>query len=288
MEHVQKKRPVSDPIYYHYTSIQGIEGIIRDGSIRATHFSFLNDTQEFIHIFNSLTDHVTQRYEAVDEALLHEISLSYVNTISIDDFFVASFSSLSQDNLSQWRGYGSFALGFSESRLQRLCEAQGFRFTKCEYTSYAYLETLCDKAELSLEGLPGFAEADPAAKALNVLQWLIRTVDLNPLRYKHPGFSEEQEVRVVPQFKQQYKADKISHYTRGDYLIPFVSLMLDEGTLGLCDQIVIGPGVNSAQAKRGIESFARSMGRTIGCIVSSQIPFDPAASAPSSPFRRTP
>jgi hypothetical protein len=118
---------------------------------------------------------------------------------------------------------------------------------------------------------------DHAAIARQIFNQLIRTVDINPLQHKHPGFSEEQEVRVVPQFNRRFQPSEKAYYTKGNYLVPYVVLNIDEGDLGICDQIVIGPGIDYEKAKFGIESLAASKGRRIGFVVDSQIPFDPGS-----------
>ncbi|EFD2622350.1 hypothetical protein CK189_005805, partial [Escherichia coli] len=39
---------------YHYTDLNGLKGIIESGSLWATHFSFLNDSNELSHGMNCL------------------------------------------------------------------------------------------------------------------------------------------------------------------------------------------------------------------------------------------
>ncbi|STN37882.1 w0044 [Escherichia coli] len=39
---------------YHYTDLNGLKGIIESGSLWATHFSFLNDSNELTHGMNCL------------------------------------------------------------------------------------------------------------------------------------------------------------------------------------------------------------------------------------------
>ncbi len=39
---------------YHYTDLNGLKGITESGSLWATHFSFLNDSNELIHGMNCL------------------------------------------------------------------------------------------------------------------------------------------------------------------------------------------------------------------------------------------
>ncbi|EJG2383281.1 hypothetical protein HMPREF1144_0490 [Klebsiella sp. OBRC7] len=45
---------------YHYTDLNGLKGIIESGSLWATHFSFLNDSNELTHGMNCLVKWFTE------------------------------------------------------------------------------------------------------------------------------------------------------------------------------------------------------------------------------------
>src|SRR4051794_29757589 len=91
----------------HYTTDDGLLGILRTKSIWASHIFYLNDTSEYQLIFERARDLVTRlnvlRNLAKEAPLL-------AGAIQTDlrpagwDVFVASFSE-TWDDLSQWRAY---------------------------------------------------------------------------------------------------------------------------------------------------------------------------------------
>lgn len=108
---------------WHYTSVQGFQGIIGSGSIYATDVRFLNDTEEFVHAQKVADELVENTPELGDLQFPLRASLKWaVETIFGSDFlnpnsaqiFVASFTD-SEDDLSQWRGYSYGTYGVSIS-----------------------------------------------------------------------------------------------------------------------------------------------------------------------------
>ena len=126
--------PQNDPVYnwvhqqipeklWHYTSVQGFQGIIESRSIFATDVRFLNDTEEFIHIRKVADELVENTPEVGDFNFQLRSSLKWaVENIFGSDFlnpnsaqiFVASFSD-SENDLNQWRAYSHGTYGVSIS-----------------------------------------------------------------------------------------------------------------------------------------------------------------------------
>lgn len=124
--------PSDDPIHdwvnqsipeklWHYTSVQGFQGIIASGNIYATDVRFLNDAEEFIHARKVAEDLIEKTPELGNYNFPLSDSLKWlVNIIFESDFmnpdrahiFVASFTD-SEDDLSQWRGYSHDSFGVS-------------------------------------------------------------------------------------------------------------------------------------------------------------------------------
>ncbi len=106
---------------WHYTSVQGFQGIVTSGNIFATDVRFLNDKEEFIHVRKVADDLIKKSPEFGDFRFPLRDTLSWVvNNIFGSDFlnpncaqiFVASFTD-SEDDLSQWRGYSHGTCGVS-------------------------------------------------------------------------------------------------------------------------------------------------------------------------------
>ena len=102
---------------YHYTSVNGLRGILDSGNIWATHLGFLND----------LSEGKAAREDEAYRARLEEIDKR-------SPLFIASFCRHQESHqqkhglLSQWRGYagegGGYCVVFDEDALDGLVEAE--------------------------------------------------------------------------------------------------------------------------------------------------------------------
>ena len=93
---------------YHYTDLNGLKGIIESGSLWATHFSFLNDSNELIHGMNCLGNALQYLRDDFNPKTLKfiEQALTHFRMHRAAHVYNLSFC-LEPDLLSQWRGYGS-------------------------------------------------------------------------------------------------------------------------------------------------------------------------------------
>lgn len=146
-------------LLYHYTSEEGLLGIIEHDNIRATHIRFLNDYTEFREAFqnkfvevlldsfrkelpNSIEPNARQVIEGVLSKRNHEAILKVIESSgSANEAFVCSFTAGTTtdpnfrsdpgDRLSQWRGYShslqGFSLGFDRTLLKDVVEVDDKR-----------------------------------------------------------------------------------------------------------------------------------------------------------------
>jgi hypothetical protein len=119
------RHPVGE--LFHYTTGEGLIGILESGELWATQVSCLNDSSEIRYALSMLrgffTDKVTDPGLDLDEKFVCE---RVVEDLSVDgaltsEWFVACFTE-EKDDLSQWRAYGrgegGYAIGFDNARLQ--------------------------------------------------------------------------------------------------------------------------------------------------------------------------
>lgn len=109
---------------YHYTSAGGLVGIMSSGVLRASNFSYLNDSTE-IEYGRQLAQDVIRERLKTEQAPINRKVLAHVQK-AIEDvgkgihFYLACFCT-EPDLLSQWRGYGSakerFCIGFDTEDL---------------------------------------------------------------------------------------------------------------------------------------------------------------------------
>jgi hypothetical protein len=111
-------RPIP-PKLWHYTSIEGFQGIVASKSIWATDVRFLNDREEFVHS-RKVADEVVATSPELDsegfpfrEFLEKGVKLAFESKpLASSQIYVASFSA-SPDQLGQWRGYSHGSTGVS-------------------------------------------------------------------------------------------------------------------------------------------------------------------------------
>jgi hypothetical protein len=115
-------QPIPEKLW-HYTSVEGFQGIIASGNIYATDVRYLNDSEEFVHARKVANEVIEQTPEFGDFGFpLRDVLKSAINGVFASDFldpnraqiFVASFTD-SADDLSQWRGYSHGTFGVSIS-----------------------------------------------------------------------------------------------------------------------------------------------------------------------------
>jgi len=135
----------TDKILYHYTSIEGLLGIIESKSVWATNVLYLNDASELNYAVGLFKRQILEfkkkssNARSVENIFFETLIENIVNLIPSDNFgfYVSSFSE-EKDLLSQWRGYCpkgiGFSLGFKFNNLIECSHQQGFSITPCIVT----------------------------------------------------------------------------------------------------------------------------------------------------------
>lgn len=286
---------------YHYTSLNGILGILESRTIWATHASYLNDASEFFHGLSFAKRVAGEIYmeddylEAFGWAVRHGLE-----AVSADSLYVASFSEKA-DLLSQWRGYcpagAGICLGFAVPQLKSFCDARGYRLEQCIYEhqeQFQRVEALVrecfvmfpkprlTRREYESLDSEGRVDADigyrlqtsegpekPQADA--AVQWLCAEVaELAPL-FKNEGFHEEAEWRIVAKEPQEL----VKYRASSSYLAPYVELELLSDAAGpALREVIIGPNPNQGRCKMSIAMLLESSGLTNVNVKVSPLPFN--------------
>ena len=116
-------------VVYHYTSLEGLLGIVQSRSIWATAVSYLNDSSERDCVVSAVTDRLTSTNP--DDEIIRSLrehngesrsDYKYEITNFAREQFVCSFSRTG-DSLSHWRGYcpqqSGVAIGFKTAALRQ-------------------------------------------------------------------------------------------------------------------------------------------------------------------------
>lgn len=286
---------------YHYTSLQGLLGIIINKSVWCSHCEYLNDSSEFKHAL-SFAHSISNKIFMEDDYLtafgwilsetLHKLEKQR------SQIFVASFSEKS-DLLSQWRGYcpqgPGVSIGFDMDLLRQYSIENGFKLEKCIYDTFSQSQIF---EKLTSECLNEFPQFDMSRDAYNelsskekvnfeidsrlfmdkpenrikvnhIFDKLKENITLNAPLVKHPGFHEESEWRIIshnPTFQTHFRAAK-------SHLIPYLILPIIKEYPNIIKEICVGPNPESFRCINSIVSLLNNEGLNDVKVKKSHIPF---------------
>lgn len=226
--------------------------------------------------------------------LVHSIRTS---TLTFNKPYVLSFSAahdprVSQDGLlSQWRGYGTdggYAIVFDTSGLHSLLEAEGavFGYQFAQWADVHYYdegshapepaEEILQAEEALRKAVADFVRTrnsdalDPTYEAVSMLSCL----------YKHWGFHEEREIRVVVvpsndeiANAQQKPVRAPRFFLRNGAPVPYLPLFesLPDRRLPIL-RVIVGPHREKLQRRTAVESMLAAHGINVPVLV-SEIPY---------------
>lgn len=263
---------------YHYTTPDGLIGIIRDNSLWATSAFYLNDAQELLggvqlahERLRCIRDAATDAHQAeLIDWLLHRIR--DVGTAERMTAYVCSLSA-NGDLLSQWRAYcrgGGFAIAFPADQLRNHVAAQQFALCQCAYSVDDHNKLINDTLERV--ALPwtrmsqsSSSEGNERFKVSGKLVWeLIRTAS----QLKNASFAEERESRIVSQPEKRFDAEKLHFRTRNGLIVPYTTAQLpDADNIEFWSRVsvIIGPTPHPDESKRSVYDLVRRYrGHAIG------------------------
>ena len=226
-------KPLPDELY-HYTGIAGLKGIVESQTLWATHYKYLNDSEEIIHfrdrlppllrpVITKLLNGQNVDRNIVDLALkkdpetlaktMYDVMFGDAEGDGISTApFITSFCTVDKGDarvadhglLSQWRGYGpqgGYAIIFDTERLIQLLLEEGKQW---EYFVGLGGDVVYDSPndEEMYAEFGGYIESiqrgwEKALSTGNDTALDTRAFVFCACRYKHWGFSEEKEFRFV-------------------------------------------------------------------------------------------
>lgn len=99
--------------YYHYTDLYAFESIIRTQELRASHFTHMNDKNEYGWVLKLTENYIDEIQEREKNLLSLYYANIHKNTLARQSLVFPFLISLSskKDNLNQWRAYGKDGSG---------------------------------------------------------------------------------------------------------------------------------------------------------------------------------
>jgi hypothetical protein len=267
---------------YHYTTLGGMQGILRDRAIWCGHASMLNDPLEIQYGQKIVADVLNEAMLTQDRHDIREFYktlLVYVQAFGDNQLlhsFIACFCE-SGNSLSQWRSYadrgGGYCLGFEFSSTTRIASdpadlGQGkplilrkviYEDKEQRELAHLYLNSVVEAAKNALDGeLPemfdsrGFSSV-MALQAVNVLLEMLLT-------FKHPAFKEENEWRLVRVTHENDQPESVHFRESAGQLIPYRPTYIFNAeehhpTVFPLHSINYGPSLEAIRTRSAIQLF---------------------------------
>ena len=245
---------------FHYTNVQAVQSILSNKKIWLTDIRYLNDSQELHDGFtvlekslkNPMQDLVSN-LENKDKAIKYIKSMLFQENSYSEDLEPIYIFSLSatDDLLSQWRAYGTYAIEFDKSALE---EYVG-NIKKCIYEQK-------EKKEKATNGLTeAISIMNKEMVACNGCLGPLGTDALIKLVYdaayfKHDGFAEENEHRIIRQSEYTNNYNTTKYRAKNNFLIPYIEM---EISLDCIKSIQVGPMKNQKLAYKSMREFVNKI-----------------------------
>lgn len=253
-------------VLYHYTTRAGLEGILRDGGLRATYRGRMNDRQEFTYarqVIDEVFNEIRERPEipSVTMRLMDECLVNLDHNPSDSHYSVRAFCScltVCRDQESQWRAYAEqgkgFALGldlFEMARIQKVQLENGLPWMIAMPVLYdrdSQRDLIGGIVERAISDMKRF-KANFSTKAEDLTIFYRRilhaavTILVTCIDFvKHPKWEVEREVRIVSD-PNDGTFDVRGVQYRGGYGVPFLFHDLRDPATGRLplNEISIGP-----------------------------------------------
>lgn len=259
---------------YHYTSFNGLLGIVHSRSLWASDIRYMNDSAELKHTADLISAEISRRIAAghARPDLLNQFLDWVTHRITNGHMlFAASFRS-NGNLLSQWRGYSrhgkGVSVGFDPEYIMRCAEQQAFQIGKCIY-SCKQQELLISQVveaveELAREYDSQLTERDGAGNRL--YHRIFEMIESDLLRIaailKHPSFREEEEWRIVSPVITDYHQAPVQFREGVSMLVPYIEFKLSSmgnGPIAL-EHLFLGPTPNIGISMNSLTMFLSQNG----------------------------
>jgi Protein of unknown function (DUF2971) len=263
---------------YHYTTQNGLLGIIKDKEIWATHTQYLNDQQEYLHalkLVHKEIDSIKQKTtNSKHKILLRDMDEDVYGNESMN-ICVCSFSEV-RDSLPQWRAYSGassgYAIGFSGELLSNLKQKKNFYLAKCVYAllkQRALIRALVEEVlEENIRGEPWKDEYHIPIGG-NLCAYLHRYAPV----LKNFSFKHEREWRIISRPLSCTRA-QFDFRPGNSMLIPYYKFSLVDADVPFqINRIIVGPTPHPEQAKMAAESLLVRHGLRNVPVINSKVPY---------------
>src|SRR6266702_4623198 len=184
---------------YHYTSQEGLLGILSSKTLWATRIQYLNDSTELAYTLALLKKAFDLQFQQpLTKLLTLDPVRKALDGLRLVPIHVACFSE-KQDDLSQWRGYspggGGFSIGFDPDQLAEAAERRAAFIAPCIYDPDRQSQLVKHLVDGFIK--EGITERDKDFDAKKISYDFTMDCVFLASVLKHPSFKHEQEWRIV-------------------------------------------------------------------------------------------
>lgn len=259
-------------IIYHYTTQEGLVGILKERALWATKIHYMNDASELtepLHIANLILSKLIEQLDiGKDKEFKKDIyrtMLVVMNASEHINICVASFCT-DGDLLSQWRGYGvpgsAYSIGFDTKKLVETVNSYSFELRCCQYYDPEAYQQKIQKFILEV--------LDEAIRSHNMPEDFIGKFVKMAAKMKFKCFKEEDEWRIVSWKPLSFTDERFNFKSSKSIVVPYYSIPLD---LSSIVEIIIGPCQRPELAQDAIHGMAYKFKLENIQVKTSQIPY---------------
>lgn len=262
-----------DTPLYHYTSIDGLKGIIESKKFWATEYHFLNDDDEFTYCDGLLQEMLKEEYSSCDfynplALCITEAMIGYrfhMETVQ-DSFYVVSFSKNS-DNLTLWSEFAGQGCNIRTKDFQLFADIENIRYqgsvlyNRGEQKQRLW-QAMLDVAEgVTSTNIENKRQLKEVIENMSQQEYrsfadvLVHLVSFYGMAMKRPQFAAEEEYRVI----FDSKGKDIKYRQKDGLLLPYIELGLQEN-LEAMQEIKLAPRSCGELSKYSMRSFLAAKG----------------------------
>jgi Protein of unknown function (DUF2971) len=232
----------SPEFLYHYTTADGLMGIVQTSTLWATRIHYLNDSTEFRGASDMLKERLKQEFDFNDTSVdintlprRKQVALwlwQVTQNRHSGGMHVICFCA-SGDILSQWRGYSAvsygYSLGFKTETLATFAEKAGFVLGKCIYqkeVQKVIIEEMCNHC------------LDSSGSKHDILREMVNALLQCGAFFKDSSFAEENEWRLVSGTPD---LSEIKFRRGKSMIIPYITLPVGMEATSSINHVYVGP-----------------------------------------------
>ena len=263
---------------YHYTTANGLIGIINSNCLWATSAIFLNDSNEIKYGLDLISQTLIEYSNNISDTILKRLikktlqALNNPRYLSLD-IYITCFSE-KPDQLSQWKGFANqgsgFSVGFDSKEL--FFNKRSYPYVLCSLKKVKYDEII--QKNILVKDLNSFYEKLIKIKpefykyesledeASSVLAY---SLFKHSIYFKHKAFEEENEWRIVTPDLSTFNGIRnkeaviVKFMSNNNNIIPYIELKLKPKHSSFrnkqklpIDEIIIGPKISFEINKKSV------------------------------------